>query len=208
MSCRLLSAPVALLVLLIVGCGDKVESKVDSVSGGDVVVTRDSGDLPEGCSAREAAEVVLTFTEGLNEKDAQAADSAFALGKTFSSVGVGNPGGRTGEDTNNRDSLRSYFESRISMNETYEVLEVSVRNDVGGSTSGGEMVRVDFLANRSADDLGAESLDYRGWGEIMCPEKLIYLLNLGRLHPNETTDDWCPDKADDADTRIVACAAE
>lgn len=58
-------APLAILGMLLAGCGDTARTEVEATSGDSFVVTRDSANLPKGCSVREVAEIVLTYTEGL-----------------------------------------------------------------------------------------------------------------------------------------------
>lgn len=154
---------------------------------------------------REVAHTVLGLTQALAGGDLDRVDAAFSSGNLFQSVGVSEPSGHTGPETNDRASLSDYLRERISEHETYSISKVTVRNEITASGFDGDVVRIDFLAIRKADDL-EEPLAYRGWAEMDCPEKRIYLLNLGPLHPTENTDRWCPDTGASSEAVLIACS--
>jgi hypothetical protein len=189
-------------------CSDG-DDRTGQVQEQGIVVTREAQDLPEGCGVREVARVLVDLTDALSRGDVDATDSVFAPEKGFASVGVAHPGGLTGDATLDRESLTAYLQERIDQNESYDLRVVKVANDVGGSPLGGEMVRFDLLAERSADDVGPTPVETRGWGELACPDKEIYLLNLGPVHPREDTDAWCPDtESGGGQSVVVACSAD
>jgi hypothetical protein len=76
---------------------------------------------------------------------------------------------------------------------------------IAGPAFGSDVVRFDFLAARSAEDIDGP-IEYRGWGGLRCDDQAIYLLNLGQLDPSENTD-WCPAPASETtEDVVVACA--
>lgn len=173
----------------------------------EIVVTRDDPSLPEGCGAREATEALLSFAEALSAGDLAALDESFSEGKIFKTVGIADPHGFTGEATLDRSALISYLEARLTQNETYRLTRTKVGAAMGApNPEGSGAVRVDFLATRTADDIG-EPLEFRGYANLDCPAGHIYVMNLGPLHPSEAIERWCPGSDSDEDA-VIACSPE
>jgi hypothetical protein len=100
------------LLLVMTGCAQDSSIEPSSERNRQIEVTRDNSDLPAGCSTRETAEVVLDFSEAVSSERIGTIDDLIAAEDDFRSLGVGPPEGRTGEITNDRPSVTSYFESR------------------------------------------------------------------------------------------------
>jgi hypothetical protein len=183
----------------------------------EIVVTRESPSLPSGCTPREAAELIVRFTDAVNRGDAKALDRIFAIadqpGRPIEPAGLqfrwySVTEGRMGETAwrhraiYDRADLFEYFRERHRQHELLELVAVDVGLD---SVSGGGGVA--YTIRREADDLPSWLGRFaRGKGGIDCASQRIYLWSMGQSDDDSVRTGcpvptgWAPGVA------IVACA--
>lgn len=146
----------------------------------DVIVTRNSDELPSRCSPRDVAGLITNFFDAFNRRDAGVVDRFIASDGRFGwySITEGNPdkGGRH-FFTEDVDRLRSYFQDRYRHGERLKLLLV----DVGADTP--KDVGIHFVIRRDADDLkpgwGARQRIAEGKGTIDCVTQTIRVWSAG-----------------------------
>lgn len=175
-----------------------------------VVVTRDAGGLPEGCSVEQVADRVWTFFEAFNRGDARAAvrimdplaGPANVRPRGWYSVTEGR---RRHFVAHRRAPLRRYIARRHRQNERLRLVEI----DVGRGR--GQSVGVSYRVERSADDLrsragirnpiaiGKAAIDCRrGFGKI-------YVWSMAH-HPRRVLgNSQCPPAPEGSGRVTVAC---
>lgn len=157
----------------------------------EILVTRDALELPDGCGVRDSVEKLLSVTDALKAGDMDALDSSFAQENAFQAIGIGDPHGLTGEDSQDREALMRYLRDRINHDDSYRVMKATVVNQPGPGTYPTEMVQVDFLAMRTADEIDG-AIEYRGEAKLDCPSGRFTFVNLFHRPLGESIDTWCP----------------
>ncbi len=147
-------------------------------AGEPIVVTRDSGALPSGCTPRETAELLMRLADAVTSGDAMALDRLFTTddppGRVDSADGLAFRWYSVTEGVGDRPwrhvvfydraPLFPYFAERHQQNERWDLIAVNM----GGSSSrrpGG--VGIGYTIRRSADDLPESLTEFAtGKGEI------------------------------------------
>ena len=181
---------IAALLAVVLGV---LATSTNAEGDGPIVVTRDSGALPSGCTPRETAELLIRLADAVTSGEAAALDMLFTtddppgrvdgadgLAFRWFSVTEGRVGDRPWRHTvfYDRAPLFPYFAERHRQNERWDLIAV----DMGASSSrrpGG--VGIGYTIRRSADDLPESVAEFvRGKGEIDCVAQRIYLWSMGQ----------------------------
>lgn len=187
-----------------------------SVGAGDeIVVTRESGDLPSGCTPREAAQLLMRLADAVSRGDRKALESVFALEEgdhfiarlapyfRWYSVTEGHDGVRAWRHTAiyNIPDLFPYFAARRRQNERWQLIGVEVGSSWIHGAAG-----ITYVIRREADDLPASlSRIASGKGEIDCAAQRVFVWSMGQ-HFDEPRPQcplpagWSPGDS------IIACA--
>lgn len=193
------------------GVAALLAAAVLSFTGGDeIVVTRDTGTLPSGCTPRETAELLVRFADAVTAGDAKALRRVFALEEGDHFFVRPQPHFRWYSVTEGSwrhtavydiADLFPYFAGRHRANERWEVIGV----DVGSSWIPGA-AGISYVLRREADDLPASIGEFAfGKGEIDCAAQRVFVWSIGqdgsdRLPSCPLPADWRPGDS------IVACA--
>jgi hypothetical protein len=190
---------------------------LSATAGNDIVVTRDSGALPSGCTPREAAELLVRFADAVSTGDMPALDLLFAVedppgralepaGTVFRwySVSEGRNGNRPWRHTAvyDRADLFAYFAERHRHGESWQVvgLDVAPAGWIAGAAG------VTYVIRRDADDLPPPLTRFAiGKGSIDCAAQRIFVWSMGQdvaesRPPCPLPADWSPG------VPIVACS--
>ncbi len=189
-----------------------IAASAGAQSDESIVVTRDSGTLPSGCTPREAADLLVRLADAVTRGDAKAIDRLFAIEDP--------PGRHANERAEpffrwysvgsatlyDRAQLAPYFAERHRFNERWQLIAV----DIGRSWIPGG-AGIGYTLERTADDLpSAPARIVPGKGEIDCVAQRIYVWSMAegsstapaqpRPTPCPTPSGWTPGKP------IVACS--
>jgi hypothetical protein len=191
-----------------------------SAAGTDeqIVVTRDSGSLPSGCTPRETAELLVRFTEAVNAGDTEALDRLFTIedppGRAVErplpffrwySVTEGRVGDRPWRHTvfYDRADVFPYFTARHRQSERWELIAV----DVGPAGWIPGAAGITYWIRRDAGDLPPSLTRLAiGKGDIDCAAQRIFVWSMGQDDQNRVgtpcplPPGWTPGSA------IVACS--
>ena len=214
-----------LLVLLLVGCGDDGPARPDGVATrepvpahtGDVIVTSSDDALPEGCSPRRVAGLLIRFLDAFNQGRQEELSSAFFVSEgpsppDFSSADYHSwswySSSQIGDDgtvmrnftTSDQGELLGYFARRNRQGESMRLLKVSLtRTGLLGMESNVGFV---FVVTREAPDLpaGLGGPDHiaSGKGALNCENLRIFTWTMDMKTREQRTEreaaDWlCPD---------------
>ena len=164
-----------------------------AAAGEPIIVTRDSGSLPSGCTPRETAELLVRLADAVGAGDMKALDRLFAIedppgqapepaGLAFRWFSVTE--GRAGDGPwrhsvfYDRVDLFPYFAARRKANERWELVSVNI--GIASSSRPGA-VGIGYTIRRSADDLPSSLTEYaQGKGEIDCPAQRIFVWSMGQ----------------------------
>lgn len=170
--------------------------------GGEIVVTRESGMLPSGCTPREAAALLVRFTEAFNRGDGKGLERVFAAEDGDHAVWRNAPFFRWYSDGRatvyDVKDLGPYFERRHRRNERLELVAVRV----GPSNVGGAAAIV-YTIRREADDVTGGLRT--GKGELDCAAQRIFVWSMGAAQGVQPGA-GCPVPEGWAGTPIVACS--
>ncbi len=221
-------AALALSAALITGCTAAGEDRDQAsateavpeaprtyVARAEVLVTRDSKALPDGCRPADVAGLITTFLAAVNRADPGAVNRFIAKRTDFGwySMTEGDPdrGGRQ-FFTEELDRLRSYLRNRYRHGERLRLLLLHVSADTP------ESIGMTFVLTRHADDLkpgwGGRRRIAEGKGNVDCATQTIRVWSAGMdAAPGRTIPphvDWsCPRPTgwDPIEGPIVACAS-
>jgi hypothetical protein len=147
----------------------------------DIIFVGDIGSFPQGCGPQEIIEFVNRFIAAYNSGDVDGLDQFFDAYFNWYTDGVAQ-GQRfdpaTFFRTSRRDELAEYITLRHAQGDRLRLLEISV---AGPGWHDG--MDVTFTLAREADDLPTTANRLirvaRGKGMVTCPEKRIYVWNMG-----------------------------
>jgi hypothetical protein len=190
-----------LLVLFVVGCGDDGPARPDGVAAGapvpahtsEVIVTSSDDALPEGCSPRRVAGLLIRFLDAFNQGRREDLSSAFFVSEgpsppDFSSADYRSwswySSSQIGDDgtvirnftTSDQGELLGYFARRHRKGETMRLLKVSLtQTGLLGMESNVGFV---FVVTREAPDLpaglGGPARIASGKGALNCQNLRIF----------------------------------
>jgi hypothetical protein len=190
-----------LLVLLVVGCGDDRPTRPEGVATGEpvpahtseVIVTSSDDALPEGCSPRRVAGLLIRFLDAFNQGRQEELSSAFFVSEGpsppdfsaadyrswswYSSSQIGDEGKVIRNfTTSDQAELLSYFARRHRQGETMRLLKVSLtQTGLLGMESNVGFV---FVVTREAPDLpaglGGPAHIASGKGALNCQNLRIF----------------------------------
>lgn len=182
----------------------------------EVIVTRDERDLPEGCSPREAAQLMMRFLDVFNRGDEDQFLQFFP--PTFQWY---SDGWRVGADgisidpnhlfvsrPGNRGDLPDYLTERHQQDDNLQLLKASV------SEQGQRNALVQFQLVREANDVepgpGGNARYVNGIAVILCQNQKFFSMGMGIAPPDIQKSDlarMCPEpQAGLTEDAAIACS--
>ena len=149
-----------------------------------ILVTRDSGTLPSGCTPRETAQLLVRLAGAVTSGNGTALDRLFAIEDPPS--GANKPAGLafrwysvTEGRVGDRPWRHTVFYDRPPLFPYFAERRRQIAVDMSRSWTGG--VGIGYTIRRSADDLPESLVEFAsGKGEIDCVAQRIYVWSMGQ----------------------------
>ena len=188
------------------GEGPNVQESGEHGSDTKIIVTSDDASLPEGCNARQIAELAIDFVDAFNRGDAERLSRLFFVSEgpsppDFSGSGyypwswysvseVGEEGMiENGFVTYDKGELLRYFAERHSQGERLGLIKVS--STQAGLLDEENNVGIVYVLTRDAEDLdpglGGPSRIAFGKGAINCESRQLFVWSMEMREGDDRT---------------------
>lgn len=208
-----LAIPATVVFLLLAACSGPTEPQPETQ---EIIVTRDERDLPQGCSPREVAQLMMRLLNAFNSGDQEQFIQFFP--PTFQWYSDGWRTVADGVDIDpdhlfvsrpgNRKDLPNYLAERHQQGDRLQLIKASVIED------GQRHALIIFQLVREADDVesgvGGNKRYVHGRALIICQSQTFFSLGMGIAPPDIQKSDlarMCPEPpASTPENAAIACS--